>query len=171
MADRVFSIVTVTMAIFTTPLWAAYGDAIGSGDQIWIKRVLTISITRVAVAATVLSIAIILVIRPIFSTMNVDISNVGAPTLIGMGTQRVFESVCNAIGAYLFAANYTTIVVATGLGVAIISILLKLQLTPLHGSIALPWITAGSLLFLSIVPCMIYIRIRNKCRPQSCSIE
>ena len=59
--ERMFSLITMVLAMVLAPLWPAYGEAIARGDAAWVKRTLKRSILTAVGLAALCSFTLVLV--------------------------------------------------------------------------------------------------------------
>jgi O-antigen/teichoic acid export membrane protein len=126
--DRMFAVVTLVMTFATNPLWAAYGEAAARGDVAWVRRTFLRSMVTVAVAASALSLALLLAspwllrwwVGPEFS----------APfgLLAGLALWRVIEALGSACAMLLNGVNQIRIQAVAGVLCAIATVLVRVVL-------------------------------------------
>ena len=162
LAERLFSIVAVAISVVSGPLWAAYGEALGSGDHAWARRSLKLSLRRIALVGSLLSAGLLLLFGPLVALFGSGALKVPLGLALAMAVWRVVEAVGGMLGVYLFATRATRVVVFTGIATAAVSLTLKTQLVERLGPVALPAITTLTFLFFSVLPCVWYIQRSNR---------
>ena len=157
LSERLFSIVAVAVSVVTGPLWVAYGDALGRADYHWAIKTLKVSTLRIFFAATAVSVGILVFLGPLIHLLSRG--HLVAPMMLGaaMCIWRVVESIGGSISVYMFASHANRIVLITGAISAAISMLCKVMLLPTFGVIVVPIVSCISFLFLSLVPCLVFI--------------
>jgi O-antigen/teichoic acid export membrane protein len=162
LAERLFSVVAVAISVVSGPLWAAYGEALGSGDHAWARRSLKLSLRRIALAGSLMSGSLLLLFGPLVTLFGSGALSVPLGLALAMAAWRVVEAVGGMLGVYLFAIQATRVVVFTGIVTAVVSLTLKTQLVDRLGPAALPTITTLCFLLFSVLPCVWYIRRSNR---------
>jgi O-antigen/teichoic acid export membrane protein len=149
---KMFSMISVVIAMFVGPLWPAYGEAISRGDTHWVKRTLFRSM---AVAATVAAVAALLIVFEGTWILRHWLGRDLQPPfllLLGLGLWTVMEVAGNALAMFLNGANVVgvqvviaSIFAATCLGAKII-VIRKL------GLVGVPWATFCTYVVVVAVP-------------------
>jgi O-antigen/teichoic acid export membrane protein len=155
--QRMFSLISLMVAMLVTPLWPAYGEAISRGDIPWVRRTLGRSLVLVFGFAAVASITTLLIahrllgwwIGPRFSPPFV--------LLLGLALWTIVECCGNTLAMFLNGASIMRfqIVVASIFGVACLG--LKIYLTGRFGIVAVPWATLLTYVSIVGVSCAIYV--------------
>lgn len=157
-ADRLFGIVAVAVGIFTAPLWAAYGEALGNKDYCWARRCLRTSLFRLTLLSCLMCSVLVLTFPSIVSFLGQGAVQAPFSLAVAMAAWRVVESIGSAVSVYLFASEGIRFVLLCGSATAIASLIGKLLLVNTFGAIALPLTTLICFTFLCLIPCLIYLR-------------
>ena len=158
LAERLFSIVAVAISVFTGPLWAAYGEAMGSGDHAWARRCLRVSIWRVLLAGSAISGGVLLLIDPLIMLFGAGQLKVPIGLAVAMALWRVVEAVGGTFSVYLLASKAIRVVLLAGAVTAAASLLAKIYGVTHFGPAMLPIATSACYVFLTLVPCWWYLR-------------
>ena len=155
--QRMFSLISLMVAMLVTPLWPAYGEAISRGDIPWVRRTLGRSLVLVLGFAAVASITTLLIahrllgwwIGPHFSPPFV--------LLLGLALWTIVECCGSTLSMFLNGASIMRfqIVVASIFGLACLG--LKIYLTGRFGIVAVPWATLLTYVSIVGVSCAIYV--------------
>ena len=162
LAERLFSVVAVAVSVVSGPLWAAFGEALGSGDRVWARRSLQLSLWRIALVGTALAGSLVLLFDPLVRLFGSGALGAPLGIALAMALWRVVEAVGGMIGLYLFASNAIRVVVLTGFVTAAASLALKAQLVEQFGAVLLPLATTACFLLFSLLPCALYIRYSHR---------
>jgi O-antigen/teichoic acid export membrane protein len=162
LAERLFSVVAVAVSVVAGPLWAAYGEALGSGDHAWARRSLKLSLWRIAAVGSAIAGSLLLLFGPLVALFGSGALKVPLGIALSMAVWRVVEAVGGMVGLYLFATRAVRVVVFTGVVTAVVSLTLKTQLVEWLGPAVLPVTTTLCFLLFSMLPCALYIRRSNR---------
>lgn len=162
LSERLFSLVAVAVSIFTAPLWAAYGEALGSKDYEWVRSSLKTSIVKILLFSTFLSVSLFCLFEPLIKLFGSQTVTVSYSIAAAMAMWRIIESLGSTLAAYLMAAQAIKFLLLTGTITAVVSLLSKILAISYFGPVSLPLITMISCIACSLVPCLIYIRSFNR---------
>jgi O-antigen/teichoic acid export membrane protein len=156
-ALRLFEVPLGLVAIATTPLWPAYGEAIARGDLAWVTTTLRRSIV-VAVLVSVPAASILVVFGDRISAAWVG-SAVFLPLslLLAFGLWAIQRSIGHAVSMFLNGANQIRLQAIAATVMAIANIGLSIWLTARIGVAGVVWGTAISYGFLVLVPMAVYV--------------
>jgi len=145
--QRMFSLISVLVAMLVTPLWPAYAEAISRDDIAWVRRTLGRSLRLVLIFASVASVTLLLTAHRIMEWWVGP--SVKAPwlLLLGLAVWTVVECCGGTVAMFLNGAGIMRfqIIVASVFGVACLAA--KVYFTLRFGIVAVPWAT-----FLTYVP-------------------
>jgi O-antigen/teichoic acid export membrane protein len=158
LAERLFSMIAVLVAIFTAPLWAAYGEALGRRDQEWARACLRTSVRRIALMSLLMSATLLALFAPAMALLGHKTLVVPLGVGFSMALWRVVESIGGALAAYLMAAQAVRLLMITGTITAIVSLTIKTLIVDRFGAVVLPLVTTVTFICCSLIPCFIYIR-------------
>lgn len=155
--QKMFSLISMMVAMLVTPLWPAYGEAVSRGDMGWVRRTLGRSLVAVLGMAVIASIAVLLMAHRLISWwIGPDIS---PPffLLLGLAAWTVVECCGNTLAMFMNGANIVKfqIVMASIFGVACLS--MKVYLTRRFGIIGVPWATLITYISIVGISCAIYV--------------
>jgi O-antigen/teichoic acid export membrane protein len=153
LAERIFSIVAVAVSVITGPLWAAYGEALGRFDRSWARRVLGLSTKRIALSATLLSLVLLLLLKPLINLLSAGHLVVPFALAAAMAVWRVIEAVGSSLSVYLFANQNVRFILIIGAATAVTSFVGKNLLLPANGLVSLPLTMLVCFLLLCLLPC------------------
>lgn len=156
--QRMFSLISILVAMLVSPLWPAYGEAISRGDIRWVRRTLTRSLLLVFGGACLSSSLLFLLSRRlIFWWVGPHIT---PPTflLLGLAVWAVLDCCGNTLAMFLNGASIIQfqIVVASLFGIACVTT--KVVLVRRYGIAAVPWSTLITYLLFCALPYVIYLR-------------
>lgn len=157
LVDRLFATVAVLQTVFLSPLWPAYGEAIGRGDHAWVRAIIKRSLLLTVTFTAICSGALVLLKDPIMTLW------VGAPLevpitlFIGFAVWRVLEGIGNALAMLMNAANALKMQLVIGLGMCVASLLLKFIFVPRLGMASTIWMTNIAYLLFAVIPLCIFI--------------
>jgi O-antigen/teichoic acid export membrane protein len=131
--ERMFSVVTVILALVLTPLWPAYGEAAARGDREWVRRTLKRSLVLSVGTAAVLS-ALLVILGPTLLRWWVG-NAVAVPftLILGLGIWKVIEAAGNALAMFLNGLNRLRVQALAAVVTVVASILLKIWWIDLFG--------------------------------------
>jgi O-antigen/teichoic acid export membrane protein len=155
--QRMFSLISVMVAMLITPLWPAYGEAISRGDIPWVRRTLGRSLAVVFGAATVTSLTMLLIAHRLLAWWIG--SRVSPPfvLLLGLALWTIVDCCGNTIAMFLNGASIMRfqIIVASIFGITCVAA--KVYLTSRYGIVAVPWTTLITYLSIFMLSCAIYV--------------
>jgi O-antigen/teichoic acid export membrane protein len=156
--QRMFSLISVIVAMMVSPLWPAYGEAISRGDIRWVRRTLSRSLLLVF-GGTCLTSGLLLLLsrRLIFWWVGPHITP-PALLLLGLAAWTVLDCCGNALAMFLNGATIMRfqIVVASLFGIACVTA--KIVLVPRYGIAAVPWSTLITYLVFCVLPYVFYLQ-------------
>jgi O-antigen/teichoic acid export membrane protein len=155
--QRMFSLISMMVAMLAAPLWPAYGEAISRGDIPWVRRTLRRSLGLVFGLAAVASTAMLLVAHRLLAWWIGPRISPPFVLLLGLALWTVVECCGNTIAMFLNGAGIVRfqIVVASIFGVTCLA--LKVYLTGRYGIVAVPWATLITYLSIVMFSCVIYV--------------
>ena len=155
--QRMFSLISIMVAMMVSPLWPAYGEAISRGDSGWVRRTLSRSLLLVFSSACLASGALFLLSRRlIFWWVGPHIT---PPTylLLGLAVWTVLDCCGNTVAMFMNGASIMRfqIVMASLFGIACVTA--KIVLVRRYGIAVVPWSTISTYLLFNAVPSAIYL--------------
>jgi O-antigen/teichoic acid export membrane protein len=165
LAERLFSMVAVLVSIFTGPLWAAYGEALGRRDFSWARRCLRMSVRRLGLLSLVASAALLLLFSPLVLLLGRKALSPPIGVGISMALWRIIEAVGGAFAAYLMASRAMRLLLFTGAVTAVVSLTLKTLVLQRFGASVLPVVTTACYIAFSLLPSAIFIRRLHRSLP------
>ena len=155
--EKLFSLITIALAIMLTPLWPAYGEAMAKGDLAWVrnafKRSLFVSLGAAAGMSTLLVVA-----TPKLLPLWVG-HEVNTPFLVlaGLGVWKVIEACGNAMAMLLNGANVMRqqmlVAVLTGAS----ALALKVYLVGQIGVAGAVWASIIAFSIFSVIPLCLWV--------------
>jgi O-antigen/teichoic acid export membrane protein len=155
--QRMFSLISIVVAMMVSPLWPAYGEAIARGDIRWVQRTLSRSLLLVFAGASVASGALFLLShRLIFWWVGPHITP-STLLLLGLAVWTVLDCCGSTLSMFLNGATIMRfqIVVASLFGIACVTA--KVSLVGRYGIAAVPWSTISTYVLFNVLPSGIYI--------------
>jgi O-antigen/teichoic acid export membrane protein len=155
--QRIFSLISMLVAMMVSPLWPAYGEAISRGHIGWVRRTLFRSLLLVFSGACLASGAMLFLSRRlIFWWVGTHVS---PPTLLlaGMAIWTLLECCGTTVAMFLNGASLMRfqIVVASLFGTACIAT--KVVLIRRYGIGAIPWSTSGTYVLFCAIPYVVFV--------------
>lgn len=139
--QRMFSLISVLVAILVTPLWPAYGEAISRGDVSWVRRTFARSLLFVLASASVASVTLLLIAHRILGWWVGQSVKAPFVLLLGLALWTVVDCCGNTVAMFLNGASIMRfqIIVASVFGATCLAA--KIYLTYRFGIVAVPWAT------------------------------
>jgi len=156
--QRMFSLITMMIAMFVTPLWPAYAEAISRGDTVWVRRTLYRSMSLVLVVSGATAAVLLLASRGLIHWWAGPTIDPPMLLLVGLAIWTVMDSCGNTLAVFLNGCGFLQfqIVVAAVFGVSCITA--KVYLARRFGSVGLPWATILTWGLLAFTPLAFYAR-------------
>jgi len=155
--QRMFSVISLVVAMFMMPLWPAYGEAISRGDVLWVRNTLSRTILGVFVSTTVASAALLLFSGRLLLWWVGPGIHPSFLLLLGLAVWAVLSNCGNALAMFLNGAGIVKfqVIVASVFGIG--CLLTKILLTHLYGIAGVPWATIIAYAVLNAFPYVIYV--------------
>jgi O-antigen/teichoic acid export membrane protein len=155
--QRMFSLISLMVAMLVTPLWPAYGEAISRGDIPWVRRTLGRSLVLVLGFAAVASFAMLLIAHRLLAWWIGPRISPPFVLLLGLALWTVVDCCGNTLAMFLNGASIMRfqIVMASIFGLACLG--LKIYLTGRFGIVAVPWATLLTYVSIVGISCAIYV--------------
>jgi O-antigen/teichoic acid export membrane protein len=155
-AQRLFFLPPVVIALATTPLWPAYSEALARGDRAWVRATFLRSVAA-SMALAALGGALLTIFRePIFS-LWVGPDLVPSFSLsVALALWAVLYSWGAAVVVLLNAANVIALQVVAALSMGVASLVLKTYLASIAGIDGIVWGVIAAYTLLTFVPYTIY---------------
>lgn len=151
-ADRFFSIAAAFSLAIIYPLWPAFREALHSGELAWVRTYFIKLVLVSGGLALALCIPLVIAAGPAFTYWFAHPIDLPFSLVLGMAAWKIAEVVfssgsilINATGNLRLATKLLAMMAAASIG-------LKLLLLPQLGYAAIPWISAGVLTLLGVVP-------------------
>ena len=126
--ERLFSLITLVIAMVLAPLWPAYGEAIARGDMPWVRRTLRRSVVTAVALSALCSFAMVL-LGPWL--IEVWVGKAIVPSmllLLALALWKTIEAGGNALAVFLNGAHVVQVQVVLAVLTAIAALLLKIFL-------------------------------------------
>ncbi len=156
--QRMFSLITMVVAMFVTPLWPAYAEALSRGDTAWVRHSLYRSMLFVVVATTAASLLLLLASHQLILWWAGPTVNPPALLLVGLAVWTVMESCGSALAAFLNGSGILHFQIVTACVFGISCIIAKVYLAQHVGIAGLPWAAIFTWGLLNFLPLMLYVR-------------
>ncbi len=156
-AQKMFLLISTTVAILITPLWPAYGEAISRGEFSWVRATLRNSLLSVLMISSIGSIAVAL----LFSSLArwwIGREFDAPPALVcGLAVWTVVECGGNVLSMFLNGASVVRfqVIVASLFGVVCVAV--KIYSTRRFGIVAVPWSTVAAYLSIPVMAYAFYV--------------
>jgi O-antigen/teichoic acid export membrane protein len=155
--QRMFSVISMFVAMMVSPLWPAYGEALSRGHIGWVRRTLFRSLLLVFGGGCLASGTMLLLSRRlIFWWVGTHVS---PPMflLAGMAIWTVLECCGTTLAMFLNGASVMRFQIVTGSLFGIACLTTKIVMVRRFGIAAVPWSTAGTYLLFSAIPCVVFV--------------
>jgi O-antigen/teichoic acid export membrane protein len=152
LVQKVFLLPAVLQTALLAPLWPAYGEAIHRGDHAWVRRTIKQSLLTVSVATTLLSAALVILNRPLF-TFWVGKGFIPSWSLIlGFAVWAVVQAGGNAVAMYLNGSNCLVFELSVSAVFAVLSIPMKILSCKHFGIEGIVWASVIGYSLMIAVP-------------------
>ena len=141
------------IAIFVTPLWPAFAEALARSDHAWVIRVLRRSVATATVVAAGGALVFIAAGKPIIRAWTRGEVDPGWLLLIGLGLFIVLGTIGTAVSMFLNAAHVVGLQVVCATLMAVSNISLSIFLAGRIGVAGLIWGTSSPTRCSSSSPC------------------
>lgn len=139
--EKMFSLISLTVATLTVPLWPAYGEAIERGDLAWVQRTFYASI-RIAVGTAALMSLLLLAAGSFIIQLWVgELVFVPFSLLLGLAIWKVVEATGNCLAMLLNGTGKLKLQVIMAIVTAIVAISLKFIFIHEFGVPGVVWAT------------------------------
>ena len=155
--ERMFSLITLLLAMVLAPLWPAYGEAIVRGDSHWVRKTLTRSVGTAVAVAAVLSACLVLAAPGLLFAW---VGNAVAPSLlllVALGVWKTVEAGGSALAVFLNGAQIVRAQIVMAVLTAGSALLLKMTLVPRIGVSGVVWATIASYLVFTGIPSILLL--------------
>ena len=147
--QRLFQFASQPIAVFLTPLWAAYADAVAKQDGNFVRTTLAKSMAASAVASVALTLPLALLGPYLVEYWTRGTVQVATSLLVAMAFWTVLEIVGTAFATYLNGAGIVRQQVVVSMIFCCIALPLKLVATQYFGATGI--VTATSLIYVLVV--------------------
>ena len=155
--ERMFSLVTMILAMALSPLWPAYGEANSRGDSTWVRRTLKHSLIVSMCTATVLATILVLAGPRLIQLWVGHTINPPFMLLAAFGIWKVIEAGGNATAMFLNGINAMRVQIILAVVMAVSAFSLKLFLIPRVGIAGAVWATVIAYIICMALPLAVYI--------------
>jgi O-antigen/teichoic acid export membrane protein len=143
-AQRLFSIIPLSLGLLWGPLWPMYRRALAAGERQWIMRTFNLTLT-IAIAYSISAASMLAWAAPfLLGSIGADVGALSAILIAGFAIWAILESIGTAVGTLLNGASQLRFQVATSIVFATLCITGKVLLVNDFGTAALPWVTVVS---------------------------
>lgn len=155
--QRMFSVITLVVAMLVTPLWPAYAEAISRGDIGWVRSTLVRSLTFVFAFAGLGSLALLMLSRMILRLWIGPSFHAQWALLVGLAVWSVLESCGNANAMFMNGANIVRIQIVVAILFGVSCVIAKVYLTSEFGIVVVPWATILTYVPFVVFPYAVYV--------------
>jgi O-antigen/teichoic acid export membrane protein len=154
---RMFDAVAMIVAMYVTPLWPAYGEAITRGDVTWVRRTLVRSIAWMSLFALACGAVLVAFGRPILHLWAGPLVTPPLSLLAGFAVWTVLASAGSAVAAFLNGAGRLRFQVVTAIAMGVAALTLKIVLAHSAGLPGIIWGTVVAYTACTAIPMARYI--------------
>lgn len=160
-AYRIALFIGIISTMFSTPLWAANGEALERGDYGWVRS-RTMLMTKYSLYGSIVaSVALIIVANPVLAWMGKDL-HVSVPVLIGMCMTQILVATANPAFMVLNASRKIIIQIVMFSVYSIISLIVKYYSGSLFGILGIS--LGGALSYLIIIMPWVFFAYKRALR-------
>ena len=155
--ERMFSLITMVLAMVLAPLWPAYGEAIARGDVEWVRRTLRRSVT-IAVSLSALVSAALVMLGPWL--IHAWVGTAVLPSLlllVGLAAWKTVEAGGSALAVFLNGAHVVRLQVVMAIATAASALPLKIYLVNNIGVAGAVWATVVCYSLLTALPTLVLL--------------
>jgi O-antigen/teichoic acid export membrane protein len=150
--EKLFSLLSIAVAMALGPLWPAYGEAIARGDAVWVSRTVRRSF-MLAVAVAGGGGLLLVAFGPLLIHLWVrDAVTPSLALLVAFGCWKVVEAGGVSIAMFLNGAHVIRLQLVCGFATAAAAIAMKLLLVPRVGVAGAVWGSAIAFMLLTALP-------------------
>ncbi len=164
--QRMFLIIPLFLAMFTTPLWPAYREALARGDFSWVKRTLRNSLLGTTAIAAALSLVMLRSAGFILKVWVHGLLHPAPALLAGFAVWAVLEAGGSALAMFLNGAAIIKFQVIVASAFGVVCVLAKLYGCRRYGVAAIPWAAAMTYCLCHVIPCVLFVPaiVHSVCR-------
>ena len=169
--QRMFSVITVVVAMLMMPLWPAYGEAISRGDMHWVRRTLSRTLLGVFAFASIVSATLLVFSNKLLLWWVGPGIHPSFMLMLGLAVWAVVSNCGNTLAMFLNGAGIVKfqVIAATVFGIG--CLLVKVILTHRYGIAGVPWATVITYIVLAAIPYAWYIpRVMKQMKLQTVSL-
>lgn len=144
-------------AMFLTPLWPAYGEALARGDIEWVRRTLVRSLYLTLLMVGLPAVALVFGGKAVVRLWVGPEIQPSFVLLLGMGVWAVLSSVGSGLAMLLNGANMMRFQVALALPMAACSIVMKVFFAWKIGLAGIIWGMIAAYTIISLIPTVFYM--------------
>jgi O-antigen/teichoic acid export membrane protein len=156
--QRMFSLITTVVAMFVTPLWPAYAEALSRGDTAWVSRSLYRSMLFVLLGTSAASLLLLLASHQLILWWAGPTVNPPVLLLVGLAVWTIMESCGSALAVFLNGSGILHFQIVTASLFGVSCIVAKVYLARHVGIAGIPWATIFTWGLLNFLPLMLYVR-------------
>lgn len=155
--QRMFSLISLLVAMLMAPLWPAYGEAISRGDILWVRSTLKRSLFAVAGAATCASAILLLLAHRLILWWVGPQIHVPFALLAGLAIWTIMDCCGSVTSTFLNGASVVRFQVFVASIFGVCCLVTKVLLTRHYGIVAVPWATIIAYASIVVLPVAVYI--------------
>jgi O-antigen/teichoic acid export membrane protein len=163
--EKLFSLVSLSLAMVLAPLWPAYGEAIARGDSNWVRKTLKRSMVMALTVATVLGLALVFFGPELIRLWVPDAVTPSLPLLLAFAIWKVIEAGGGALAMFLNGVRVIRMQVWCAIPTALLAICLKIALVPQLGAAGAIWASVVAYLLCTTLPIMIRLPALLRLQP------
>ncbi|MGO4501965.1 lipopolysaccharide biosynthesis protein [Dyella sp. 2YAF14] len=152
LAQRLFSIIPMTLALVWAPLWPTYRHALASGDHRWVYRTFKRSALVAGAYACCVGTVLALAYQPVTSIWLHHPAQASAWLLFGFALACVVDAIGTATSTLLNAASVLRYQLLLAVPFSLVTFTCKAYALTHFGADMLPWITLTVYTLLVLLP-------------------
>lgn len=149
---RLFAFLPMVVALFSAPLWPAYGEAIARGDIAWVRQALFRSLAVVGAITVPCGVLLVIAGPSVIDAWTGGRVRPGGFLLMGLGLWAVLGSLGGAASMLLNAARAVRLQVLAASTMALTNVGLTIVLVGRIGAAGAVWATVLSYLVCVVAP-------------------
>lgn len=155
--EKLFSLITILLAMVLSPLWPAYGEAIARGDGAWVRRTLKRTLWLTLLAAGAGSLFMLAAGPGVLRVWVGDAITPPLSLLLAFAVWKIVEAVGGAVAMFLNGAHVIALQVLVATTTAVAALALKFALIPLLGTPGAVWATVLAYVVFAAIPYAVFL--------------
>jgi O-antigen/teichoic acid export membrane protein len=156
--QRLFSVISMLLAMLTAPLWPAFGEALGRGDRAWVRRAMKISLSINVGLAALASFGLVLIGPWLIHLWIGQLVGPSLLLLLGFAVWKLCEALGGPLAMLLNGAHVIIPQIICSVLTALLGVWLKIFFIGHIGVAGAIWANVAAYTTLSLAPLAIIMR-------------